>query len=1314
MQNENNTGETPQETPQSQPLQQKIIPRAVEEEMKSSYLDYAMSVIVSRALPDVRDGLKPVHRRILYAMNEMGMLHNKPFKKSARIVGEVLGKYHPHGDTAVYDTLVRMAQDFSLRYMLVDGQGNFGSVDGDSPAAMRYCVTGDTLVSTDKGIMPIERIAEGEEVEINVQVINYQGKKVRASKFFDSGKHNIIRLATTQGYEIKGSYNHPVLCWGLNDFGFPTLQWKVLKDITSSDYVIINRNFSLFSNKGFDLTTFYPQNSRYKSIGLPKEMNKDLAFLLGVLVSEGSFSRGQIAFNNKDLAFYDRIKSIIESQFSGIKLYERRIKGECWELSIYHQQVVKFLENIGLTNVKSGKKEIPFTVLLSSKEIIQQFLVALFEGDGSVVFHTDKRHGGKSIELLYNSKSDTLIRQLKTLLLSFGIVTTSPFTDKRNGCYKLIISGFENIKTFKENIGFFSPRKQSILSKISEVNSGRMSKIDYIPFLSDYLRANYKGEFLQKNNVDRYNKLEKNYQHLKKIVGPQDNALIEWLIRKNYFFDRVKVVEKLDKEEKVYSLRVDSSCHSFVANGFINHNTEARLKKIAEEMLQDIEKETVAFVSNFDGTLQEPAVMPAKLPNLLLNGSSGIAVGMATNIPPHNLGEISEGIIRVIDNPEISVQELMHVVKGPDFPTGGLILGHNGILSSYATGRGRILVRARTSIEEQKNRQRIIVTEIPYMVNKATLIEQIAHAVRDKIIQGITDIRDESDRDGMRIVIELKNDANPEIVQNQLFKHSRMQVTFGTIMLALVNHEPKVFTLKELIEHYITFRKQIITKRTQCDLTKAQEREHILLGLKIALQHIDAIIALIKKSSTVQDARVGLMESYKLSEKQAQAILDMRLQKLTSLEQEKIREELRTLEQQIKELTSILASSTKILAIIKEEIKQLRDTYGDARRTEIVDSEEEEIDVEDLIKPEEVAVTITHAGYAKRMPLDFYKQQHRGGKGIIGTTAKDGDVVETLFVANTLDVILLFTDRGQVHWLKVYQIPEASRIAKGKPLINLVELDQDEKITALVPLKELKEFHEQSHHQGHHQEDHYQENQYLMMATKNGTVKKTPLQLFSHPRQGGIRAITLDLGDKLICVKLTDGHRQLILATRNGTAVKFHETNVRSMGRSARGVVGVRLREGDEVIGMVIALDDKTLLTVTENGYGKRTSIAEYRLINRGGIGVINIQCSDRNGKVVGIKSVDDDDEIMLISKKGIIIRIRAHDISVIGRNTQGVRVMRMEEDDKLVGVAKIATDNEAEALQGNDPQEPAYGDESEKVLKHVNSSSQENGENGS
>ncbi|MBI2549141.1 DNA gyrase subunit A [Candidatus Woesearchaeota archaeon] len=1280
-----------EETPQSQPVHQKIIPRSVEEEMKSSYLDYAMSVIVSRALPDVRDGLKPVHRRILYAMNEMGMHHSKPFKKSARIVGEVLGKYHPHGDTAVYDTLVRMAQTFSLRYVLVDGQGNFGSVDGDSPAAMRYCVTGDTLVSTNRGIIPIESISDGEEKEIYLKVINYQGKVVRANKFFDSGKHKILKLTTTQGYELKGSYNHPVLCWGLNDFGFPTLQWKVLNDITPKDYAIINRSSALFSTHNTNVTPFSPKNSRYKDIGLPKKMNADLAFLLGALVSEGFFHQGQIGFNNQDVEFYSKVKNIVKQQFSGINLYERNIKGDCWQLSIYHQQAVKFLENIGLTRVKSGEKEIPFTVLSSSRGAIQQFLMALFEGDGSVIFHKDKRHGGKSIELLYNSKSYKLIQQLKTLLLSFGIVTTSPFRDKRNNCYKLIISGHGNIKTFKENIGFFSQRKQTILSKISEVNSGRMSKIDHIPFLNDYLRANYKEAFIQKNNVDRYNRLEQHYLRLKKILGTQDNNLIDWLIRKKYFFDKVKIVERLNQEDKVYSIRVDSPCHSFVANGFINHNTEARLKKIADELLQDIEKETVAFVANFDGSLQEPAVLPAKLPNLLLNGSSGIAVGMATNIPPHNLGEISEAIIRVIDQPELSIQELMQVIKGPDFPTGGLILGHNGILSSYATGRGRILVRARTTVEQQKNRQRIIVTEIPYMVNKATLIEQIAHAIRDKIIQGITDIRDESDREGMRVVLELKNDANPEIVLNQLFKHSRMQVTFGTIMLALVHNEPKVFTLKELIEHYIAYRKQVITKRTQFDLTKAQEREHILLGLKIALEYIDPVIALIKKSPTVQDAKAGLMEFYSLSEKQAQAILDMRLQRLTSLEQEKIREELRALHLHIKELKIILASSTKILEIIKEEVRQLREAYGDVRRTEIIESEEEEIELEDLIKPEEVAVTVTHAGYAKRMPLDFYKQQRRGGKGIIGATAKDGDVVETLFVANTLDVILLFTDKGKVHWLKVYQIPEASRIAKGKPLINLVELDQGEKITALVP---LKGFHE--------------EGQYLMMATKNGIVKKTPLQLFSNPRQGGIRAITLDPGDQLIGVKLTDGHRQLILATRNGMAVKFHETNVRSMGRSARGVVGIRLRDGEEVIGMVVALDDKTLLTVTENGYGKRTLIEEYRLINRGGIGVINIQCSERNGKVVGIKSVDDDDEIMLISKQGIIIRIRAHDLSVIGRNTQGVRVMKLEQDDKLVAVAKIATDSGTEELPPID--DSVNDDESENVLKQENSSSGENG----
>ncbi len=808
----------------AEPKPERIIPRVIEQEMKTSYMDYSMSVIVGRALPDVRDGLKPVHRRVLFGMYELGVLHNKPFKKSARIVGDVMGKYHPHGDSPVYESLVRMAQDFSLRYPLINGQGNFGSVDGDAPAAMRY--------------------------------------------------------------------------------------------------------------------------------------------------------------------------------------------------------------------------------------------------------------------------------------------------------------------------------------------------------------------------------------------------------------------------------------------------TEARLNKLAEEILQDIDKETVAFVPNFDGSLQEPSVLPAKVPNLLVNGSSGIAVGMATNIPPHNMSEVCDATIQTIDNPEIDILTLMQTIKGPDFPTGGIIMGGSGLKEAYKNGRGKIIVRAKTQLEELKNKTRIIVTEIPYMVNKAELIKAIADLVRDKKVQGISDLRDESDRDGMRVVIDLKSGANSDVVLNQLFTHSRMQETFGINLLALVNNQPRLLSLKVIIQEYIGYRRSIVRKRTQFDLTQAENKAHLLEGLIVALDHIDPIVLLIKRSKSPEEARNSLMSYYSLSEKQAQAILDMTLRRLTSLEQEKIRSEHVDLLKLIKDLKDILASEQKILGIIKAELLELKEKYGDARRTQLLESEVAAIEEESLIKPEDDVITITHAGYVKRLPVDTYKQQRRGGKGIIAAETKEEDFIENLFVANTHDFLLFFTNLGKVHWIKVYQLPEAGRYAKGTAIVNLLQLGEGEKVTAFIPVKA------------------FEENKFLFMVTASGTVKKTSLAEFSNPRKGGIIALTLSEKDELKSVMLTDGNQQIIIATESGSAVKFHESDVRPMGRAAAGVIGIRLRD-DKVVGATIADDKLSLVTVTENGYGKRSPIADYRLINRGGVGVINIKITDKNGKVVGIANVTDDDELMLISQSGVLIRTPVKGISVIGRNTQGVRVMKLGEKDKVISIAKIAPETE-------------------------------------
>ncbi|MBW3018381.1 DNA gyrase subunit A [Candidatus Woesearchaeota archaeon] len=803
---------------------EKITDRAIVNEMKESFLDYAMSVIVSRALPDVRDGLKPVHRRVLFSMQELGLLHNKAFKKSARIVGDCMGKYHPHGDVVIYDSLVRMAQDFSLRYPLVDGQGNFGSIDGDPPAAMRY--------------------------------------------------------------------------------------------------------------------------------------------------------------------------------------------------------------------------------------------------------------------------------------------------------------------------------------------------------------------------------------------------------------------------------------------------TEARMARLAEEILADLDKDTVEFGQNYNGNLKEPLVLPSKLPNLLVNGSTGIAVGMATNIPPHNMNEVADAVIALIDKPNMEINELSKFVHGPDFPTAGIICGKNGIRNSYAFGRGRIVVKARTHTEERKGKELIVVTEIPYQVNKAQMIEQIAALVKEGKVEGISDIRDESSKEGMRIVFVLKGSVSSDVVLNQLLKHSRLRTTFGTNMLALVNNEPKTLNLKELLQHFIHHRKEVVIRRTKFELAEAKDKAHKLEGLKIALDNIDPVIKLIKEAENANVAAKGLMDNYGMSEIQAKTVLDMRLQRLTGLEQEKLRKDLQETLELITKLETLLSDEKLIFNVIKEETAELKQKYGDERKTEISDiEEEEELEDESLIEEENMVVTITHNGYVKRLPLYTYKQQKRGGKGVRGAGMKEEDFIEDIFVASTHSYLLCFTNTGIVHWLKVYNLPEGSRQARGKAIVNLLSLKEGEKLATVIPVREF--LHDMN----------------LVAVTKNGLIKKTSLGEYSRPRKGGIIAISLEENDQLVEVKLTSGDDEIMIGTAKGMAARFSEKDVRPIGRSGKGVRGIKLGKDDNVIGMIVVKPSDDILTVTENGYGKRTSVEQYRKIFRGGKGVTNIKTSERNGKVVTINGITDKDDIMFISKKGIIIRTSAKGVSRIGRATQGFRLMKLTQGDSVVAAAKFVSE---------------------------------------
>lgn len=832
--------------------EQKIIPVNIESEMKKSFIDYAMSVIIDRALPDVRDGLKPVHRRILYAMYNLGFTPDKSYRKCATTVGEVLGKYHPHGDAAVYDSMVRMAQDFSLRYMLVDGHGNFGSIDGDPPAAMRY--------------------------------------------------------------------------------------------------------------------------------------------------------------------------------------------------------------------------------------------------------------------------------------------------------------------------------------------------------------------------------------------------------------------------------------------------TESKLSKISMEMLRDINKDTVDFKPNFDDHEVEPTVLPSRFPNLLVNGSSGIAVGMATNIPPHNLGEIIDGINKVIDNPDITIEELGKIIKGPDFPTGAVIVGKRGIKEAFKTGRGRIIIRAVTNIEQiNPNKQRIVVTELPYQVNKSRLIEKIADLVKDKRIDSISDLRDESDRNGMRIVIELKKDANANVVLNQLYKNTQLQDSFSVNMLALVQTQdkkfvPRVLNIRQAIDHYIDHQKDVIVRRTKFDLNKAEARAHILEGLKIALNNLDEVINTIRSSRNEALAKERLMEKFSFTERQAQAIVDMRLGRLTALEREKIENEYNELMEKIKYFKDVLANEYMVLNIIKEELNEIKNKYGDERRTEII-NDESDIDIEDLIEEEESVITLTHFGYIKRIPADTYKSQRRGGKGIIGLSTREEDFVENLFVTSTHNFILFFTNKGKVYRLKAYEIPESGRQARGTAIVNLLELDQDERVQTVIPVAE------------------YREDLYLVLATKNGIVKKSRLMEYINIRKGGLAAVTLRENDELIDVRLTDGKKDIILVTKNGMAIRFNEADARPLGRVSQGVRGIKLSEDDEVIGMGAFLENTSLLVVTENGFGKRTKLSEYKVQARGGKGVLTYRVTEKTGKLVGTKLVCEDDDVMLISSDGTIIRIRAEDISLLGRATQGVTLMRMDHGTHLVSVARIAN----EVNENEECEETENAEKTEETAEEIN-----------
>ncbi|MEX1061622.1 MAG: DNA gyrase subunit A, partial [Patescibacteria group bacterium] len=1246
-----------------------IIQVPISAEMEKAYLDYAMSVIVARALPDVRDGLKPVQRRIIYAMHEQGMGPTARFSKCAAVVGEVMKKYHPHGDMSIYDALVRMAQDFSMRYPLITGQGNFGSIDGDSPAAMRYCVSGDTLVATNRGLQRLDNLSPKGSEDIRVSILSRDGKINTASKWFDSGKHPTLKITTGHGLILKGSYNHPVLAWDINpQTGWPEFKWKLLSQLKVGDTVAIDRTEDkLWPNQPVDLRSYQPEKSaRAQEKILPAELTEDLAFILGALISEGSVAEKEIQFCNTDRTWLAEFDARWSRVFPDCRLhkFERAPssfgKKPYATREIHSRQVVTFLRNLGLLPVKAKGKTIPPVVLQSPQPIVAAFLQAYFEGDGSI-----SSSGKKMVELSAISVSEVLIQQIQTILLRFGIASTKRFDHYRN-THKLYLRGLENYRLFQNKIGFFSERKRKKLAEIVNRYHKVYSTSDFVPFISNFVRSNMDESlrwadgkrFIVKHNFDRYPNLTQLAGRASTVVEtelrPATENLFEQLLNTHYLFDPITNIERAGIE-RVYSVRVDSNCHSFVANGFINHNTEARLSPLSDELLLDIEKETVEFLPNYDANATEPGVLPTSVPNLLLNGSSGIAVGMATNIPPQNLGELIDGLQAMIakakiqgetDNLKVeydlTVEDLLEHIKGPDFPTAGQIYGQEEIAKAYATGKGSIVMRAKTEIVEEGGKNKIITTEIPYQVNKSNLLTKTADLIRKGKIKGISALRDESDRDGIRVVVELKRDARPQAILNYLYKHTDLQTTFHANMVALVDGQPRVLTLKGILEEFLKHRYHTIILRTRFLLRQAQAREHILQGLKIALDHLDEVIQTIKKSKDTDNARTNLVNKFKLTEIQAQAILDMPLKRLSALEREKIEQELKDLLEEISLLEKILSTPQNIYQEIQKEFVEIKENYADERRTRIFKTAIGEFKEEQLVPEEDVITTLTESGYIKRLKGETYKLQGRGGKGVIGMATKEEDAIIQLLPSSTHDEILFFTNKGRVYKQKAYEIPEASRQAKGTAVVNLLDLEPEEKIVVMLPLSKDKNLWPQ----------------YLFMATDQGTVKKTKVADFQNIRRTGIMAIRLQPKENLIWVKPTSGENDIMLITSAGQSIRFPEKQVRSMGRSARGVRGIKVGKSDSVIATEVVKDLKAhLLTVAENGLGKRTKLTEYKTQNRGGSGILTSKVTGKTGNLVSANIVEEAEktDLILISEKAQVIRLPLKQVPILGRSTQGV-----------------------------------------------------------
>ncbi|MBV8529166.1 MAG: DNA gyrase subunit A [Candidatus Dormibacteraeota bacterium] len=1231
----------------------RIEPIDLEQEMRASYMDYAMSVIISRALPDVRDGLKPAQRRILWAMFDTGMTAGARYQKCAAVVGEVLGKYHPHGDTAVYDTLVRMAQAWVMRYPLVDGQGNFGSIDGDPAAAYRYCVTGDTRVRLADGrsvqIKDLAPIEPNSDVDIDIAVLDKDAQPVHATKLFHSGMHPTKRVTVDGGFSLQGSHNHPVLCLTLVA-DVPMLAWRQLDELGPGSVVALSRPTA--------------------PAVAPTAEERALGVLLGGFVSEGWCSQERAGFNNTDKVFFDEVVAAYDSIVGGPRyVYSRRNTGSGRMLHELDVQKLDWLLSSPLASqagLRAAAKRVPEVVWQGSAGVKRAFLMALFEGDGSVVL------GSRStLRVDYSTDSIELARDIQQLLLEFGVVA-HVHTDRSRACHKVVVTNKRNVNTFALRIGFLGTKQEKLLQTMLSIPAGSRSlSRDFIPYLAEFIRREApRGgrEWLSRRNIDRYERWDRERTAILEKIGDEDvSAAVLPLVDSGYRFARVTSVVEAGPAP-VYSIRVDSPDHSFLAGGFVNHNTEARLTPVAMSLLEDIGKDTVDFGPNFANVkdVREPAVLPGLLPNLLVNGASGIAVGMATNIPPHNLGEICDAATRLIDDPELTTEDLMRVVHGPDFPTGGIIFARD-LATAYGTGHGRIVMRAQVDFEESKTgRERIVVRELPYQVNKARLLQTIAELVETKRIDGIADLRDESGRhDPCRVVIELKSNARPHTVLNNLYKHTQLQMTYGALMLAIVEGRPQVLSLKALLQHYVDHRRDVVTRRTRYELTQAREKAHILEGLLKALDRIDEVIAIIRGAQDEKSAQATLEQRLELTERQSKAIVDLRLGRLTRLESGKIRAEYEELIKEIARLEDLLANPRLIDTVVKDEIAGLKKKFANPRRTEIR-HDELEMNEEDLIPREQVFVTLTHRGYAKRMPLDTYRMQRRGGKGVVGARrSTDEDYIEHSTTANTHTDMLFFTNRGRVFRLRTHEIPDVKRQAKGIPIINLIEIDHGEKVTALIDMEV------------------FDDEQYLVMATKLGQIKKTPAAAYAAVRRNGLIAMKLEDGDELNWVRRSSGGNDLVVVTRQGKGARFSEKEVRPMGRDTMGVGAMRLRKGDEIAGFDIVDPNGYVLVVTENGFGKLTPMADYPVKSRNiqGVYTMDQTAIPKIGEIVGMRVVTDlSEELMVISNNGQVIRIPLEQVRVSGRQTRGVIVMRLDGPDRIASIAGVGTAAELEA----------------------------------